>query len=107
MKSLTKKVVKRRKKRIAFYSVLGGLLRMRRQTLGLTQRQVARKLRHSDPSMYNGLETGRLPARTAQLPSLARILDVNLHQVVAAAELDLERRRMAAEIRAFNKRFGI
>lgn len=107
MKSFAKKHKAQPKKRAPFYSVLGGLLRMRRTQLGLSQKALAKKLKHADPAGVNGYETGRIAPPVKHLAKLAAVLSVNLHQLEEAFSLDQHRRKFAAEIRALNKRQGL
>lgn len=81
-----------------FYSILSGLLQMRRASLGLTQKQMALKLGHGDPAQVNGYETGRVIPNEANLARLADVYDVNPHQLIEMRNLDRERKARDARL---------
>jgi transcriptional regulator with XRE-family HTH domain len=81
--------------------VFGGFVRMRRRTLGLSQRQIARALGYGDPASICAVEMGKFVMNDKYLPQLADLIHVNLFQLKQIFDLDLEIRNNKAEREAY------
>lgn len=81
--------------------VFGGFVRMRRETLGLKQKEISRALGYKDPAALSSIELGKIGFPLKKLQKLADLISVNLFQLKSIYDLDLEMRARKEEREAF------
>lgn len=77
------------------YQVLGGLLKMRRTTLGLTAKEVAKRVGIMDACSIASWERGTGRPLPKKYPLIAEVLGITVFQMKLAADVDEARAERA------------